>query len=311
MNLTNNATFAAVVALLLCYCVAIVVVPPAAAAAAATDTGAAFATCFSPSSKKKPAFQHHRNRQLQLQRQRTATPSPLQAGNDAGDGEDRRRQEILKVPLPVPPAWTAVERKRRRIERDLIAQLLVRPDGDGGVGGDEAIRGGHFRRLWFSERGFSVERVMERADLDAGKPETWPDAESALVSLIRDDPTYVEPYVRLSKLYCLQQRFDESKALALAALELRPWHFVALETMVAVHTAQRNELEARLWDAKRLPKPSDPERRKEWVHGHLREFEELFSSQQSLSSSPAGPAQDPSGQDEGGDEGAQDDSCWQ
>ena len=82
-----------------------------------------------------------------------------------------------------------------------------------------------------------------------------------------DDPTYIEPYVRLSKLYCLQGRFNESRNICQHVLTYRPWHYVALETMVAVNLAidDDDNQKLMLWASRRLPTPSQGELRKKWV----------------------------------------------
>ena len=48
-------------------------------------------------------------------------------------------------------------------------------------------------------------------------------------------------------------------------LKIKPFHFVVLETMVAVSIAQNKAQQAQLWGAKRLPVPSKEEERRSWV----------------------------------------------
>jgi hypothetical protein len=86
-----------------------------------------------------------------------------------------------------------------------------------------------------------------------------------LEKLICSDPTYLEPYVRLSKLYCLQGRFEDSRIICEQVLLLKPWHYVALETMVAVNLVQENNEQLLKWASKRLPTPSRKELREKWV----------------------------------------------
>lgn len=151
--------------------------------------------------------------------------------------------------------WTTAELMRRQTERRLIKQLLK---------GDEAIA--ELRRLWFSERGKQVQDKMYTAERAIGNPQNWTVAQSILEELVMDDPTYVEPFVRLSKLYCLQGRFEESQKICQAVLEIRPWHFVASETMAALSRVQVIEKEHLI---KRLPTPSQKELRKSWVEQAL------------------------------------------
>jgi len=70
--------------------------------------------------------------------------------------------------------------------------------------------------------------------------------------------------VCLSKLYCLQGKFQEAKELANDVLQERPWHFGALETMRVVSLALHDEINLSIWDARRMPPPSTEER-KQWV----------------------------------------------
>eukprot|EP00980_Cylindrotheca_fusiformis_P001802 scaffold408_cov71-Cylindrotheca_fusiformis.AAC.3 len=156
-----------------------------------------------------------------------------------------------KIPLPQASPWTTAECMRRQTERRLLEQL---------VDGDDAIA--EIRRLWFSERGPSVQEKMYIAEKSIGNPENWTRAETILEELIEDDPTYIEPFVRLSKLYCLQGRFEESERICQAVIEHRPWHFVAAETMAALGRVRKNEKEHLI---RRLPVPSKKELRKAWV----------------------------------------------
>ena len=149
---------------------------------------------------------------------------------------------------------TTMEKKRRETEIALIQELL---------NGDKAIA--EFKKLWFSERGPKVEKLMYQAELGIGQPPKWNQTMDTLLELTRDDPTYIEPYVRLSKLYCLQGRFDESLILCQHILKVRPWHFVCIETMIALNMALGNADEAQFWAAKRLPTPSNAEQRDLWV----------------------------------------------
>jgi hypothetical protein len=158
--------------------------------------------------------------------------------------------------LPLPQStdiWTTAELMRRQTERRLLKQLLY---------GDEAIA--ELRKLWFSERGLVVQEQMYIAEAAIGHPQNWTVAESILETLIYADPTYIEPFVRLSKLYCLQGRFEESGRMCQAALENRPWHYVALVTMAVLDLVEQKEGDEEQ-PSKRLPPPSKKDLRKQWV----------------------------------------------
>lgn len=174
-----------------------------------------------------------------------------QSSNDNVRYDDHRKKQL---PIPKAPIWTTVEIRRRETERRLLSNLLQ---------GDDAIN--QLRNLWFSERGNEVEALMYQAEFGIGHPQNWTLAETILQDLILADPTYLEPFARLSKLYCLQGRFQESHDMCRRVLEQRPWHYVALETMVAVLLVKDDNRQLLLWAKKRLPPPSQHKLRRTWV----------------------------------------------
>lgn len=131
--------------------------------------------------------------------------------------------------------------------------------------GDDAVA--KLRQLWFSERGPELEAKLYEAEARIGKgaPEDWNSAEETLLGLIGEDATFLEPFVRLSKLYTLQGRFAESHRMCLAVFDRRPWHYVLLETMVVNAMALERNEDLKSWASKRLPPPSRVERRLAWV----------------------------------------------
>jgi hypothetical protein len=139
----------------------------------------------------------------------------------------------LQVPLPkATPFWTTMDRKRRETEKQLLAELF---------NGDEVIP--EFKKLWFSERGLRVEKLMYQAELGIGHPQQWKLTNLILTQLIEEDPTYLEPYVRLSKLYCSQGRFEEILDYLSPRATTSTVAFCShMETIVAVHVAQNNVL---------------------------------------------------------------------
>ena len=164
----------------------------------------------------------------------------------------------LGVALPEEAPLTTIERERRQTEIELLADLL---------NGDKVVSG--LKDLWFSERGKTVRTQMLKGDFAIGDPVKWEESERILTELVEEDRTYLEPYVRLSKLYLLQARINQAEAICKQVLLLRPWHFVAIETMIAVYAAKGDSKKVRQWSQRRLPTPSDKERRKEWVERAL------------------------------------------
>jgi hypothetical protein len=157
-----------------------------------------------------------------------------------------------------------MERERRKEEMHLLSKLYRH---------DNVFS--EFQ--WFAERGPEVQALLTTANDNIGRgPDHWPEAQAILLDLIKRDSSFLEPQVRLSKLYCLQGRFDEAATLSQQVLESKPWHFVALETMVAISTAQGNTVLTELWKSRRLPPPSQKEAREQWVDRALQDAEEIL-----------------------------------
>jgi len=147
------------------------------------------------------------------------------------------------------------EKRRRERERSLLAQVQD---------GDKAIK--ELRVLWGSQSGDDLkEELLYEASRGIGDPRLWETSRKILEKLTRENPTYLEPFARLSKLYCLMGKFEDSQTMALEVLKLKPWHILAIETMVATSYGL-NQIESSLhWASQRMPPPSQTEKRKEWV----------------------------------------------
>jgi hypothetical protein len=172
----------------------------------------------------------------------------------------------LSVPLPTRPPLTTMERERRAAEMELLAELY---------NGDDIIPG--FQELWFSERGVQVQEQLILGDNCIGRgPDYWAESEQILTKLCHEDPSCLEPYVRLAKLYCLQARLDEAEVLSKHILLFKPYHFVALETIVATYAAKGQVQSARFWATRRLPTPPSRDRRNEWVERALEDAESIL-----------------------------------
>lgn len=148
-------------------------------------------------------------------------------------------------------------------------------------GDDKAIA--LFKDHWFSERGPDARERLMRADFDIGKGlDYWQQAQDTFLDLLKEDWTNLEARARLSKLYCLQGKFEMAKALSLQVLESKPWHFVAMETMTAISMAQGDMVMADLWKARRLPNPSKTEERRQWVERALQDAEAILKRMQEI-----------------------------
>lgn len=157
------------------------------------------------------------------------------------------------------------EAQRREIERSLLKQIQE---------GDEAIE--EIRKLWGSQSGNSQEEeLLYQAANAIGDPRSWDESQTILERLTSENPTFLEPFARLSKLYCLMGRLEDSRIMALEVLKLKPWHILAIETMVATSYAL-NQIESSLhWASRRMPPPSQPEKRKEWVSRAIKDSLQL------------------------------------
>lgn len=211
----------------------------------------------------------------------------------------------LSVPIPTRPPLTTMERERRAAEMELLAELY---------NGDAVLPG--IKQLWFSERGVQEQEQLILGDSCIGRgPDYWDESEELLTKLCHADPSFLEPYVRLAKLYCLQARFDEAEVLSKYIILIKPYHFVALETMVATYAAKGHVKSARFWSAKRLPAPSSRDRRNEWVERALEDAESILNQMTSQESFFGPPDSHPFDikllEDEDDDVIVDDDDPWQ
>jgi hypothetical protein len=178
------------------------------------------------------------------------------------------QQQDISLPRQLPnDILTSIEEKQRRErERSLLAQVQK---------GDNAIK--ELRRLWGSQSGNSrEEELLYQASRGIGDPTLWDESREILEKLTIENPTFLEPFARLSKLYCLMGRLEDSQIMALEVLNLKPWHILAIETMVATSYAL-NQIETSMhWASQRMPPPSQTEKRKEWIRRAMKsslEFE--------------------------------------
>ncbi|KAG7369611.1 hypothetical protein IV203_027357 [Nitzschia inconspicua] len=172
---------------------------------------------------------------------------------------------------PYYPPLTDLELDNRKAELLLIARLT---HGDKPTIAD-------FKKHWFSERGNEFETLLYHADFGIGKgPDHWEEAQLVFQDLIRQDPTFLEPQARYAKLLCLQGQLEESTRWAQRVLDSKPWHFVTIETMVALCTAKGDTVLSELWKSRRLPNPSKPEARRQWVDRALQDAETILGRMQ-------------------------------
>ena len=78
-------------------------------------------------------------------------------------------------------------------------------------------------------------------------------------------------------------RLEDSQSMALEVLRLKPWHILAIETMVATSYALNQIESAVYWATQRMPPPNETAKRKEWIHRAIEkslEFENRLLEQQ-------------------------------
>jgi hypothetical protein len=139
----------------------------------------------------------------------------------------------------------------------------------------------NFKRHLFSKRGDDMETLLTRADFGTGKgPDHWEEASLIFQSIITQDPTFLEPQAHYAKLLCLMGWLDEARRWAQHVLDSKLWHFVTIQTMVAVYTAKGDSILSELLKARQWPMPSKPEARSQWVDWTLQEAEVILGKNQ-------------------------------
>jgi len=102
--------------------------------------------------------------------------------------------------------WNSVvEQQRREEERLLLAKVLDE--------GDEALQ--ELRDFWGSQCDDPEQtELMYEAARGIGDPKKWRSSKTIFEKLCRENPTFLEPFARLTKLYCLMGKIKESQATA-------------------------------------------------------------------------------------------------
>lgn len=171
------------------------------------------------------------------------------------------------IPLPEAPPLTSIERERREAEIEMLLHL---------ENGDESLS--DLWTLWFQERGIEAAALLSQAEQLSSHPRTWNEAEELLHKLIATYGLHwAEPVNRLSILYYMQGRLNESEDLCKKVLAVKPWHFGALSGIVMVYAGLHDINEARQCAAYRLPTfaPTGSNRRREqWVQKAIRDAED-------------------------------------
>lgn len=133
--------------------------------------------------------------------------------------------------------------KEQRFEEIQLLSSLVHSD--------DAIS--QLEDMWISERGISAKAALMHAH-DLISMQSYLEAQQILLPLIdKYGIHFVEPVHCLATLYYMQGRYHDAMELLEIVLDVKPWHFDALSTMVMISTVTNNISGARIWANRRIP----------------------------------------------------------
>lgn len=128
------------------------------------------------------------------------------------------------------------------------------------VHSDDAIS--QLEDMWISERGISAKAALLHAH-DLISMQSYRQAEQILLPLIdKYGIHFVEPLHCMATLYYMQGRYHDAMELLEIVLDVKPWHFDALSTMVMISTVTNNISGARIWANRRIPQLSSKNQNK-------------------------------------------------
>lgn len=212
------------------------------------------------------------------------------SGTKRTTAEMNRHRDYTSSPVAV---MTSAGRRRRQLEMDLLRQLRTDYDIDdcGALAGPVAVDGNtgmkqflqdddndehtplsstldELMHLWMYEHG-----PEPAAQLEAMQRVCSPGMaveEAQLRDMMKQYPTWAEPRARLAILLFMKGISDESRNVALEALQLKPWHFDVYPILIMISLRKNNVGEALYWARQSLPtyRPNSAgnrNRRKDWV----------------------------------------------
>jgi len=119
------------------------------------------------------------------------------------------------------------------------------------VHSDDAVS--QLEDMWISERGISAKAALMHAH-DLISMQSYREAQQILLPLIdKYGIHFVEPVHCMATLYYMQGRYHDAMELLEIVLDVKPWHFDALSTMVMISTVTNNISGARIWAKRRIP----------------------------------------------------------
>jgi len=149
-------------------------------------------------------------------------------------------------------------RTLREVEMKLLESLA---DSDAGL--EELVH------LWTTER--EAIAAMDIMNMQSKCSEGLMQEEERLIHMARKHPGWAEPMALLATLLYHKgpEHLDRSAKTAHSVLELKPWHFEALNLMVNISHRQNKQAEAEDWKRRALPPLDQRENRKAWVEWAL------------------------------------------
>lgn len=170
---------------------------------------------------------------------------------------------------------TSAGRRFREVEMQLLQSLV---DSDAAL--DQLVH------LWTTERDGVAANDMLRMQQHCSDGLIM--EEVRLWEITRESPGWAEPFARLATLlYCKGPAYYErASEMAHRCLELKPWHFEALNLLVQIYTAQDNYRAALDWSERAMPAlhsddSSSKDKRRRWVAWALEEALQLWKEAES------------------------------
>lgn len=194
--------------------------------------------------------------------------------NDDDDDDDTNDDETSGENLPSLLLLTSAGRHRRRLEMDLLESLQ---DSNDAV--DELMH------LWMYEPNCAEAAAALQAMEDECS-EGLVVEQATLHDLMQAFPAWAEPRVRLATLLFFKGETQASYAMALEAIQMKPWHFEIYSLLVMLSLREQNIGQALYWARRGLPSiryEPDGEtiqkntRRKAWVAWAVRQAQEQWN----------------------------------
>ena len=106
--------------------------------------------------------------------------------------------------------------------------------------------------------------------------------QQTLEKLVEMFPSWAEPYYVLGSLYSTRNHYELAEHYLTQAIQLKPWHFMAIAKLTATYFEMGNSKDGKHWYERQLPRVSDPERRTEWIITAFRSAKEQLNNAESF-----------------------------